>query len=82
MPGWFSSALAAINVIFGFLRDLLSQIRTAEERQAGRDEEKANTLRENAERNAQAREAEAEAEAQHRAHPDNDEGFDTSFRRD
>jgi len=67
---------------FEFFRSLLSNIEAERNKQAGRDEANADALRQNAERNAEAREVEAKAEADHRAHPNDDSGFDTSFRRD
>ena len=67
---------------FEFFRSLLSNIEAERNKQAGRDEANEAALRQNAERNAHAREVEAKAEADQRAHPNDDDGFDTSFRRD
>ena len=68
--------------VIGFLRGLLDSFRSEMDKQAGRDGANAEALRRNAERRAEGDKVEAEAEAAHRANPNSDDGFDTSFRRD
>lgn len=78
----WGSILTLVSNVFGFFKGLVATFQAESQKQAGRDEVNAETLRRNAERNAEAREVEAEAEKDHRDHPDDDSGFDTSFRRD
>jgi uncharacterized membrane protein len=84
MGTWFSlkTILALISNVLGFFRELMSNIAAERNKQAGRDEANADTLRQNAERVAEGKKAEEEAERIHRERGDSDSAFDTSFRRD
>lgn len=65
------SILTAITTVLGFLRDLFAWKRSQDDRAAGRAEANESTLRQNAERVAEAQRAEAEPDVE-----------DDGFRRD
>lgn len=67
--------------VVSILRGLMDYLRSAQDRQAGRDEVIADQARQKDERLAEAMKAEVEAEKDHKTMP-GDEAFDTEFRRD
>lgn len=73
--------LKAIVALLGVIRDFFSWKKSADDRQAGRDEANASTRTQNDARVKEANEAEIEADRAHKTMP-GDEAFDTDFRRD
>ena len=67
--------------IIAVIREFFSLKRSADDRQAGRDAERAETLGKNAEAISDAMKAEIEADQRHKTMP-GDEAFDQDFRRD
>lgn len=74
---WLQAIIAALGVI----RDLFAWKKSADDRQAGRDEVLADQARQKDARLKEANEAEIEADKAHKAIP-GDEAFDNEFRRD
>lgn len=75
------SWLSAILAILAVIRDFFALKRSADDRQAGRDEVLADQARQKDARLDEAMRAEVEADKAHKTMP-GDEAFDTSFRRD
>jgi len=76
--------MTLIKAIFAFLaviREIFALKRSADDRQAGRDEVMADQARQKDARLDDAMRAEVEADKAHKTMP-GDEAFDTSFRRD
>lgn len=74
---WLQAIIAALGVI----RDLFAWKKSADDRQAGRDEVLADQALQKDARLKEANEAEIEADKAHKAMP-GDEAFDSEFRRD
>lgn len=82
MPGW-GTILSIFSNALALFRKVAEIISTSIAKKAGRDEANADTLRQNAERTAEAKKVGDEADRIHRENPDDDDkAFDTSFRRD
>lgn len=81
MLSW-QAILSILSNGLAFLRKIAEIISTAAAKKAGRDEANAETLRQNAERTAKAKQVEEETVKEHLKKPNNDSAFDTSFRRD
>lgn len=77
MTAW----LAAIIALLGVIRDFFSWKRSADDRQAGRDEVAAEQARQRDKTLDEAMKAEVEADKGHKTMP-GDEAFDQDFRRD
>jgi len=77
--------MTLIKAIFAFLaviREIFALKRSADDRQAGRDEVMADQARQKDARLDDAMRAEVEADKAHKTIMPGDEAFDTSFRRD
>lgn len=77
MSGWLSAIVGLIAII----REFFAFKKSADERQAGRNEVIADQARQKDERLKTAMEAEIEADKAHKTMP-GDEAFDNEFRRD
>lgn len=73
--------LKAVLAVIGLIRDFFSWKKSADDRQAGRDEANASARAQNDERVNDANEAEIEANKAHKTML-GDEAFDLDFRRD
>lgn len=78
MMTWLSAAYAILKIILVWLGMKQSE----DDKQAGRDEFEAETLRRQAEQADKASKIEEEAERAHKKSPSGDDGLDTDFRRD